>query len=405
MKWSKKKTVVLTVIAVAAIGAGLALRSQSAGADTGMPVSTTPVLRETIEKRLSQKAPLEGTESVEVQSQLHAEVQSILVKEGDRVEKGQLLAVLDSSQLEKQLTLNQAAVDLQQLQMNEALEKAQAEYEAALEQQMRAGEAFEQVQALYAAGSATAKEVEDAQMAKNSADRAVAGFSVSDGKVVASAAEQKAVSNARASLSLSREQLEDCEIRSQIAGTVTRVYTRVGRFADDTEDKKPLFVIENIDNLQMKVMVSEYDIASVQVGQPVEVTADILGGDSVSGVVERISPTGEQKDGGSERVVPVYIRITGTNPKLISGITAKASILLDRAENALTVPFEALAQQPDGSYAVFKLNADNTVTQIPVTLGVENDLRVQVLADGLTETDVIVTNPDGLVDGMAVIPM
>ena len=70
----------------------------------------------------------------------------------------------------------------------------------------------------------------------------------------------------------------------------------------------------------------EYDIARVQEGQNVVISADILGGDTVEGVVSRISPTGEQSTTGTERVIPTVIDVTGSNDKLIAGINAKAEI-------------------------------------------------------------------------------
>ena len=198
----------------------------------------------------------------------------------------------------------------------------------------------------------------------------------------------------------------DCQIRSMIDGTVTRVNTKVGRFADETEDDKPMFVIENVDNLQMKVMVSENDIAKIVVGQKVDITADILNGESVQGEVIRISPTGELKDGTtSERVIPVYVSVTEKNEKLIAGITAKATIHIAKAEQALTVPYEAVGELEDGSTVVYVVNADNTIHIVPVELGLETDLYVEIKGGELKEGQTIVMNPSlTLTEGMAVVP-
>jgi RND family efflux transporter MFP subunit len=180
----------------------------------------------------------------------------------------------------------------------------------------------------------------------------------------------------------------------------------VGRFADETDDDKPMFVIENIDKLQMKVLVNETDIAKVEVGQKVEITADILDGESVEGVVSRISPTGESKDTNStERVIPVYIEVVGTNEKLIAGITAKATIHIAKAEQALTVPYEAVSELEDGSTVVYVVNEDNTIQIVPVTIGLETDLLIQIQEGELTEGQQIVLNPSlALTEGMTVIP-
>ena len=76
------------------------------------------------------------------------------------------------------------------------------------------------------------------------------------------------------------------------------------------EDSEPLFIIENLDVLEMEIKVSEYSIGKVAVGQEAEISADILDGETVRGQVVSISPTGEEKGGGStERVIPTKVRI------------------------------------------------------------------------------------------------
>lgn len=81
-------------------------------------------------------------------------------------------------------------------------------------------------------------------------------------------------------------------------------------------------------------------------GQEAEISADILDGETVRGQVVSISPTGEEKGGGStERVIPTKVRIMDENTKLIAGITAKAQIVLEEKEDALTVPVAAVTER------------------------------------------------------------
>ena len=177
MKGRKKKAIVILVIAVAAVGgASVALRVRKASkGQSGPAVSTAPVVRETIEKRLSEKAALEGTESVEVVSQLHAQVLSIQVKEGDKVSKGQLLATLDSSDISKELRLSQNTVDLQRQQLSESLTEKQKTYQEAVSARDQAQAAVEQAQALFAGGAGTEQALRDAREKLETAQRAVDG--------------------------------------------------------------------------------------------------------------------------------------------------------------------------------------------------------------------------------------
>ncbi len=391
MKLTKKKKIILVAAIAVAVTVGVKLALGS-GEPEGEMVSTALAEKQDLEETLRLKAVLEGTESTEVVSRLHYEVKELLVKEGDRVKKGQLLAVLDSTDLSKEIALKKGGLTLLQKQQMETLRDRQIEYD-------NAKKAYDDTKALFDIGAASQSELDDAKQKLDA-------IPAENGKAVLSAVEQQTLANTNQEISIQASTLEDCQIRSMIDGTVTRVNTKVGRFADETENDKPMFVIENVDNLQMKVMVSENDIAKISVGQKVDITAEILNGGSVAGEVIRISPTGELKDGTtSERVIPVYISVKEKNDKLIAGITAKATIHIAEAKQALTVPYEAVGELEDGSTVVYVVNEDNTIHIVPVELGLETDLYVEIKGGELKEGQIIVLNPSpALTEGTAVVP-
>ncbi len=393
MKLSKKKKIIIGAAAVVVILGGLKIATgKSGGNDLGMPVSTALTQKQDLEEILKLRAVLEGTESTEVVSRLHYEVKELYVKEGDHVTAGQLLAVLDSSDISQELSLKRGNVSLLQKQQAETLEDRQVEYDNAKKE-------YDDIKALFDIGAASQKELDDAKQKLDNIPSA-------DGKAALSAAEQQTISNANQEVSIQSSTLADCQIRSKIDGTVTRVNTKVGRFADETEDDKPMFVIENIENLQMKVLVGENDIGKISIGQKADITTDSMGKESVAGEVVRISPTGELKEGSaSERVIPVYININEKNDKLIAGVTARATIHIAEASQALTVPFEAIGELEDGSNVVYVVNEDNTIHIVPVELGLETDLYTEVISDELTEGQTIVLSPSlTLTEGMSVMP-
>ncbi len=167
-----------------------------------------------------------------------------------------------------------------------------------------------------------------------------------------------------------------------------------------------MFIINNLDVLEMKINVSEYSIGKVAIGQPVEISADILSGETARGEVTAISPTGEEKGNGStERVIPTTIRIIDQNTRLIAGITAKAKIELQKVENVWVVPISAVIQQPDGSMAIACVK-ENIVTYIPVKTGVESDIQAEVIPEeegALTEGLQVIDAPSSmLTEGMTV---
>ena len=145
----------------------------------------------------------------------------------------------------------------------------------------------------------------------------------------------------------------------------------------------------------MEVSVGEADIGKVEVGQSVEVTADILNGKTVSAVVERISPTGEEKQGGTGgRVIPVLISLDGDKDRLMAGITAKATILLAEEKDVFYVPIEAISENAAGETVIYTVDENNTVHILPVATGMENEFYIAVSAEGLTEGMQVITFPD-----------
>lgn len=439
MKFGIKKAVIVGIIVVAAGGGYWRMRSQAANnAQMGISVTTMPLEQKSIEESITLKAPLEGTESAEIVSKLHYEVIQLNVQEGDKVKKGQILAVLNADQLKKDIrkmeseialnvTQNEEAsvresqqAELAQLELTEKLKDQQELYDKALMTLDIKKRDLDNIRILAAAGVETQENLRIAQDAYNDAKKEVDGFNVVDGKVVANAAEEKSVESAaissRASreksisilqqdLARKREELDDCQIKSPIDGTVTRVNIKLGRFADETDNDKPMFVVENIDKLQMKVLVSEYDIGRIQVGQSVSISADILNDDTVGGQVSRLSPTGEQKDGTSERVIPTFIDVAEETKGLIAGINAKAKILIAQADNVMVVPFESLVENPDGTQRVLRVNSENKVEVIPVETGVSSDLEIQIMSDQLAVGDQIIISPTpDLVEGTVVMP-
>jgi len=397
---SKKKLVAgIFVLVVVAGFFGLRLR----GGDAAVSVSAAVVEQQTLRNSVSLKAPLEGTETVEIVSNLHYEVTAIHVKEGDQVKKGQVLAELDAEAMADEIEAAQDALELAQAQYADNLRSKQAEYERALQAVQDAEKEAERTQALFEVGGISAEDNEKAQSALTEARATLKSYNVQNGQVQGNASDLKNIEASRNTLARKQDNLSDGKIISSIDGTVTRVNINVGRFADETDDDKPMFVVENLQQLQMKVNVSEYDIADIAVGQPVEISADVLKGKVVSGVVERISPTGELKEGSAaERVIPTIIRLTQTEDRLIAGINAKAEIIMDEVQDAMVVPLEAVEEQGDGTATVMRVKEDNTVETLTVQVGLANDLNVQIISDAIVVGDQLLLNREGITDGMTV---
>lgn len=400
--WSRRRKIIVGVAVVVA-ALLVVLKVKGGGNDGAIMVSTAPLEKGDVEEVLSISGPVSGTDSAEVVSRLHAEIQEILVKEGDKVKAGQVLARLDSEDVQKEVEIARNAYNLAVAEKNEAQIQAEAGYGKALQDEQAAKRDYDRKAMLFAGGDVSQMELEAARDTLAEASRQVATFTLKDGKPVANESYDLRIRNAEFELEKKKKELEEVEVTSPIDGTVVRVNSRVGRFADTVDDDRPLFAIDNLEKLEMKINVSEYSIGNVKVGQKADISADILGGETEEGIITSISPTGEEKGGGStERVIPTTIQIQNTDTKLIAGITARAQIVLNEAKDTWVVPMGALVEKEGGTCLATVEN--NVVKMIPVETGVESDVEVEVKGEGLTEGLFYIPSPMAfLEDGMTVV--
>ena len=403
-KAGKKRRRILIGAAVLLVLGFAAMNALGGKAQPSIVPTVNPVKKD-IKSKLSISGPVSGTDSVDVVSNLHAEVLEIPVKEGDRVEEDLVLAILDESNIKKEVEIAKNDYDLAVTTYNEKMKEARQGYEKAVQDYQTAKANYDRTKVLFDGGSMSQVELESAANSMNDARRTMESYTLVNGQPAADDSYRLQIEKARFDYEKKLEELDDAKIKSPIAGTVVRVNTKVGRFADKMENEEPLFVIENLDVLELEIKVSEYSIGKVAVGQTAEISADILNGETVQGEVISISPTGEEKGGGSsERVIPTKIRILEDNTRLIAGITAKAQIILEEAKDALSVPVSAILSVGEETY-VQAVNG-GMIHWIPITVGVEGDVECEIIpAEGevLDETTLIVSAPNAAyTEGMAV---
>lgn len=349
----KKKRIMIASAVVLVLALIIIIPRMMSGGEPALAVTTGTVEKMDIEEAVSIKGIIEGSQKADVATSYNYKILSILVAEGDLVQKDQVLAVLDSKEL-------------------------QDDYQKALTALNESKFNYESAKSLYEQGAISKEEYLKAESLYQTDKLTVNSLNIAD-KV---------------------------NIKSPITGTVTRVNVNIGRYANDTENAEPMFVVEDLQNLKMDVRISEYDISRIQVGQKVTITAEVLGDDSVEGVVSRISPTGEQKDETSkEMVIPVQIDVKKENPKLIAGVTAKAKIEIQKKSNVLSVPIDSILEDPNtGEASVMVLNG-TTLKKVPVELGIEGDFNVEITSGNLKVGDKVVLNPTfDMTDGMEVAP-
>lgn len=347
----KKKRIIIAAAIVFVLALIIVIPRALGGGTPPLTVTTGSVEKMDIEEAVSIKGTIEGSQKADVATSYNYKIMSILVDEGDIVQKDQVLAVLDSKDLQDDY---QKAIT--------ALNQSKFNYESAKN--------------LYNEGAISKEEYLKAESMYTTDKLTVDSLNIAD-KV---------------------------NIKSPISGTVTRVNVNIGRYANDTENAEPMFVVEDLQNLKMDVRISEYDINKIKVGQKVTITAEVLGDDSVEGVVSRISPTGELKDPTSkEMVIPVQIDVNKGNSNLIAGVTAKAKIEIQKANAVLSVPIDSILEDPESGKSFVMLLNGKVLKKVPVELGIEGDFNMEITSGSLKEGDQVVLNPTfDMTDGMEV---
>lgn len=201
-----------------------------------------------------------------------------------------------------------------------------------------------------------------------------------------------AVQNAQLSLQSAQEALDSYTITSPISGTVIEKNLKAGDQLNGG-DSGAMAVIYDLSQLELQMDVSELDIGQIQPGQTVEITAEALPGQTFTGVVEKVSVNGTTTDGFTTYPVTILLSEYGDlNP----GMNVSAHIIVERSENAMCVPAEAV--NSDGTVLVAGEGAfaedgvtiadPSKIESRPVTLGRGSQDFVEITS-GLEEGETV----------------
>lgn len=203
-----------------------------------------------------------------------------------------------------------------------------------------------------------------------------------------------------------QKQRGDCTIKAPINGIVTTVNAKMGAMPNAA---MPLFVVEDLSKLQIKVTVPEYDMLFVQKGQPVEITSDAQNDASWTGVVTAISPVATDIDHN----FTVTIAVSSELGRLTSGMSAKVNIVCEKKLNIFAVPYDAVVKNSSGQQVIYVVdlidgaNTNNTGNlnnanmydmetrrEIVVQTGMESDYYIEIIGDALREGLYVLSDPE-----------
>lgn len=434
-------------LVVAALGLGLAVGRGTAPVPAGNPAGAdpppaasakgrTPVpplvgvahpKRVTIPVTLSLTANISTLRTAVLYSKTAGYLETVMVRPGDYVKTGQLVAVVDHAQLDAQLAQAEATALAAQSAVQTAVVavatahaqevNAEAQVQNARAGVVKARAQLQDAQATQARiadlvrqGAAAQQSLDDAvaqvQSAQASLDAAEAQVAQADAQVAAarqqeaSAAMQVQTQQAQAAsqmaaLQNARLAVANATIAAPFDGVVVSRSLDPGAYVTPGTST-PILTIADLDQTDVLVNVTEVQIAAIRRGASVQVTADAYPDRTFRGKVNRIA-------GGADpitRTVQVEIDIANPGHLLRPGMYATAQLSAGADTDVLVVPLGAMVAVGDQHF-VWVVN-DSVVTQKPVTVGRATGEVVEVTA-GLSEADQIVARGADLVrDGQRV---
>jgi HlyD family secretion protein len=194
------------------------------------------------------------------------------------------------------------------------------------------------------------------------------------------------LASAQARLDAAQATLNTARISSPFAGTVTEVNGMVG---DQVSPGTRAFRIDDLSHMQVDVQVSEVDINSVQVGQPVTLTFDAISGATYTGKVVEVAQAGDTVQGAVSFTVTVELTNADSNVK--PGMTAAVNITVKQLNNVLLVPNRAVRLV--NNQRVVYILANGQAQEVNIEIGASSDTMSQVISGELKVGDQIILNP------------
>ncbi len=152
------------------------------------------------------------------------------------------------------------------------------------------------------------------------------------------------------------------------------------------------FRIDDESGLYIDLPVSEVDVTGLAMGQPVTLAFDAVSGSHFEAQISSISSVGIVSGGTSNYTVTV--RIIDPGPSVMPGMTASAEIITQEVNDILLVPNLSLATL-DGAGVIY-LITDGKATPVSVTAGLTSDTQTQITSPDIHAGDIIVVNPAAL---------
>jgi HlyD family secretion protein len=358
-----------------------------------------------IRSLVSTNGKVEPLRNFEAHAPIATTVKRLLVKEGDRVKRGQLLVQLDDADIRAKAASAQAQIRAAQadqsalktggtqeevITLNSQLIKARSARETAQRN-------LEALRRLQQQGAASAGEV---RQAEDTLQRAEADLSLLEQKQknrysppeVARIEAQS--TEAEAAYASAENSLHKSTVLAPFDGVVYSVPVKEGAFVQGGE---LLLQEANLSNVLVRAFVDEPDVGRLQVGQKVEITWDAVPGRVWNGSVNTVPATVKLR--GNRNVGETTCLIDNNDLRLLPNINVGVTIVTAQHNDVLTLQRDALRMDDSRPY-VFRIEG-NRLHQQTVSFSLQNLTRVEITS-GLSDGDRVALPADEqkpLVDG------
>ena len=383
----------VAVVAVAGAVTTIAMRS----GNSAVQVETTKVARvDTLPAFVTASGEIVATRYADIGSAVMGRLVELMVKEGDAVKAGHVLARIDPVQA----TSSAAAAAVGALEADARgsatqVKAAQASLEEARSRDTEASASLTRAQELQRAGLLPQSEFDKASMAASTAKAQVAVATATlDRTEQALSGSERRITQGRAENTRARDMLAKTEITAPIDGVVTRLDVEQGEMIVMGVQNQPgtiLMTVSDLSAVNAEVKVAEAEVMRVSNGFTAAVTLEALPARTFTGRVVEIGASALPQVGtqAAAREFRVKVRLDGPAAALRPGLTCDTEILVAERKNAMTVPLQAVVEQ-NSQAGVFVLR-DGGVQFTPVTTGIIGGLSIAV--DGVAEGTEIVAGP------------
>ena len=207
------------------------------------------------------------------------------------------------------------------------------------------------------------------------------------------------LANAQSSLEIVRDGISrntrsssTTQIRSTITGMILNVPIKVGNSviqSNSFNDGTTIASVANMNDMIFRGNVDETEIGKIREGMPIKLTVGALGTRTFDAVLEYVSPKGEEKNGAIQFEIKAAVSLPDTS-FVRAGYSANAEIVLERAENVLTIPESTVEFHGDTAFVqVVKQEKPKQIFEKRlIKTGLSDGIKIEV-KEGLTEKDKI----------------